>query len=78
MTHARHSRYNEVMSAEPDTPMCVFCRKRPVEARWRPFCSERCRLLDLANWADGAYRVAAEPVQPDAGTDEGRNDRSDD
>ena len=25
---------------------------------WRPFCSERCKLQDLARWADGAYRVA--------------------
>jgi len=42
----------------------VFCRTNPVEARWRPFCSERCKLQDLAHWADGTYRVAAEPVNP--------------
>jgi uncharacterized protein len=42
--------------------VCVFCRKHPVEDAWRPFCSERCRLLDLARWVDGAYRVPAEPV----------------
>jgi len=24
----------------------------------RPFCSERCRLLDLGQWADEAYRIA--------------------
>jgi endogenous inhibitor of DNA gyrase (YacG/DUF329 family) len=35
-----------------------------VEPRWRPFCSERCKLQDLANWADGSYRVAAEPINP--------------
>ena len=29
---------------------------------WRPFCSERCKLQDLARWADGGYRVAAEPL----------------
>jgi endogenous inhibitor of DNA gyrase (YacG/DUF329 family) len=45
---------------EPE--VCVYCRERPVEARFRPFCSERCRLLDLATWADGGYRVAGEPV----------------
>ncbi|WP_153115784.1 DNA gyrase inhibitor YacG [Rhodocyclus tenuis] len=28
--------------------------------RWRPFCSERCRLIDLGAWASEAYRV---PVQ---------------
>ncbi len=53
-------------------PQCVFCRKHPVDPEWRPFCSERCRLQDLARWADGSYRVAGEPVaEPgDAGDDD--------
>jgi endogenous inhibitor of DNA gyrase (YacG/DUF329 family) len=53
-------------------PLCVFCRKHPVEPRWRPFCSERCKLQDLARWADGAYRIAAEPI-PDE--DEAENSK---
>jgi uncharacterized protein len=44
------------------TPLCVLCRARPVDDRWRPFCSERCRNEDLARWADGRYRIAGEPV----------------
>ena len=28
----------------------------------RPFCSERCRIRDLGNWADESYRVAGDPV----------------
>jgi hypothetical protein len=43
----------------------VFCRKHPAVAPWRPFCSERCRLLDLARWVDGTYRVPAEPAPTD-------------
>ena len=39
---------------------CVFCRVRPIDPAWRPFCSERCKLQDLARWVDGAYRVADE------------------
>jgi len=74
---ARDSRYNGVMSGEPDRAMCVFCRKRPVELPWSPFCSERCKLLDLANWADGAYRVPAEPVQPEPEADDNNPDSSD-
>ena len=31
--------------------------------KWRPFCSERCKLLDLGNWVDEKYRV------PDENTD---------
>jgi uncharacterized protein len=42
--------------------LCVTCRRRPVAAEWRPFCSERCKVRDLANWADGSYRIAAEPL----------------
>ena len=45
---------------EPD--LCAYCRKRPIEAQFRPFCSERCRLLDLARWTDGSYRIAGEPL----------------
>lgn len=43
---------------------CPGCKK-PV--RWednpfRPFCSKRCHILDLGNWASGNYRVPGEPV----------------
>jgi len=41
-------------------PVCVFCRRQPVDPVWRPFCSERCKLQDLGRWADGSYRVAGE------------------
>jgi hypothetical protein len=28
--------------------------------KWRPFCSERCKMIDLGDWANERYRV---PVQ---------------
>jgi endogenous inhibitor of DNA gyrase (YacG/DUF329 family) len=40
--------------------LCVYCRHHPADPAWRPFCSERCKLLDLAKWADGEYRVPGE------------------
>ena len=40
--------------------ICVFCRTRPQDPTWRPFCSERCKLQDLAQWVDGTYRIAGE------------------
>jgi uncharacterized protein len=46
-------------------PLCVYCRRHPVEAAYRPFCSERCKLLDLAHWVDGDYRIAGEPMTDD-------------
>lgn len=66
------------MSPELEAALCVLCRKRPVEPRWRPFCSERCRLQDLANWADGTYRVAAAPASPDDVADEDNANPSED
>jgi endogenous inhibitor of DNA gyrase (YacG/DUF329 family) len=33
-----------------------------MDERWRPFCSERCKLLDLAAWATGTYRIHGEHV----------------
>ena len=41
--------------------LCVYCRRRPVHPAWRPFCSERCQLLDLRNWVDERYRVPEDP-----------------
>ena len=49
--------------------LCVFCRRHVAQPAWRPFCSERCQLQDLARWADGTYAVAAEPVSDPEETD---------
>lgn len=38
-------------------PHCVYCRLHTVHPDWQPFCSERCRVLDLSHWLDGDYRV---------------------
>jgi len=37
-----------------------------------PFCSERCKLLDLGNWASEKYVIStpSEPKQPDPDKDE--------
>ena len=39
-------------------PGCPNCGK-PRHQRYRPFCSKRCRDLDLARWLDGSYAVPA-------------------
>jgi len=54
----------------PDAPLCVLCRRHPVDAAYRPFCSQRCKLQDLARWAEGTYRVPAEPVPDPDETDD--------
>jgi endogenous inhibitor of DNA gyrase (YacG/DUF329 family) len=44
------------------TVRCPSCRA-PVQWAgnpYRPFCSERCRIVDLGNWAAERYRVPSE------------------
>lgn len=60
-----------MMPGEGAPDLCVFCRRHPVDPRWRPFCSERCKLQDLARWADGTYRV---PGEERPAPDDDRND----
>ena len=49
--------------AEPTCVACPTCAK-PVEwtenQRWRPFCSERCKLVDLGSWLDETHRIPGE------------------
>ena len=39
---------------------------------YRPFCSERCRLLDLGSWASESYRIPGKPADdvPDDGSEQ--------
>ena len=30
-----------------------------------PFCSDRCRLIDLGKWAAGEYRISSPVLDPD-------------
>ena len=42
---------------------CAVCRKRVgPDNPFRPFCSERCRQVDLGRWLAGDYAI---PVKPD-------------
>lgn len=40
--------------------------KKLMKAAFFPFCSNRCRLIDLGAWLDGDYRVPAEPKPYDS------------
>ena len=41
---------------------------------WRPFCSERCRSIDLGAWASEAYRIPAKE-DDEPGPDPDTNER---
>ena len=64
------------MSRMGEARLCVLCHTQPVDPRWRPFCSERCRNVDLARWVDGTYRVAAanDPSEPTDAIDDADSD----
>lgn len=38
-------------------PRCGHSALFSSENPYRPFCSERCRLIDLGQWADESYRI---------------------
>lgn len=40
-------------------PTCGALVEWTAASRWRPFCSERCRTVDLGAWASERYRVPA-------------------
>jgi endogenous inhibitor of DNA gyrase (YacG/DUF329 family) len=51
---------------------CPTCRK---ECSWddnphRPFCSDRCQLIDLGAWTEERYRILGGKVETQMGEDE--------
>lgn len=60
---------------KPTTVKCPTCGKKvpwSEASSWRPFCSERCRLIDLGAWADGSHAIPGESAElpPDQHSDE--------
>lgn len=45
-------------------PTCGGDSVYTPENRYRPFCSERCKNVDLGAWASESYRVPAKPPAP--------------
>ena len=50
-------------------PRCGTLAPYSPENAWRPFCSERCKLIDLGAWASESYRVP-DPTPLDPQQDE--------
>lgn len=47
------------------TVRCPICKKEvALDAPQMPFCSERCRLIDLGHWADEDYRIPVAGQSP--------------
>lgn len=63
---------------------CPTCRTLvKKESENFPFCSDRCRVIDLGKWASGGYRISSPVLDPEVleGLDEGsrrpKNDNDD-
>ncbi len=48
-------------------PTCGTAVSWTAASRWKPFCSERCKMIDLGQWATEKYRVPAEEPEPEDG-----------
>jgi len=56
------------MSRKPLTVNCPNCHEIVIwteENRWRPFCSERCQLIDFGEWAGERHSIPGEPAAPE-------------
>lgn len=52
-------------SNDPIKLNCPTCQKVILwsdEFPFRPFCSDRCRLIDLGEWASESHRIPGKPV----------------
>ena len=52
------------MPAFVDCPVCGRRTEFSPANRWRPFCSERCKLIDLGQWANDGYAIPGDPPDP--------------
>lgn len=55
--------------SSPLTVKCPTCQRAVpwiAEQRFKPFCSERCRMIDLGEWVMEEKKIAGEPVLPES------------
>lgn len=55
---------------------CPTCKKEVLMTSAfpeRPFCSRRCKLIDLGEWASEGHRIAGEPVMEEVLSEDGQD-----
>lgn len=40
---------------------CAVCETKPVDPKFKPFCSKRCADVDLSRWLKGSYAIPGRP-----------------
>ena len=56
---------------------CPNCGKKgtwTTENKFKPFCSERCKLIDLGEWASESRRIAGEKINEENESDDDKVD----
>jgi uncharacterized protein len=43
-------------------PTCHKSQQWDIKNLYRPFCSERCKLIDLGEWADESRKIPGKPI----------------
>ena len=51
------------MSTTVPCPTCSRAVEWSESSPWRPFCSERCKLIDLGAWASGQRAIPGSAVE---------------
>ncbi|PPD33053.1 MAG: DNA gyrase inhibitor YacG [Methylomonas sp.] len=46
-------------------PTCKTAVPWVAEQQFKPFCSQRCKLIDLGDWATEAHKIPGGPALPD-------------
>lgn len=68
----------ESQSRKVKCPQCGRLALYSPENPYRPFCSERCKIIDLGAWADESYKIPDNKSSSDSLTSPSEDDEYDD
>lgn len=66
------------MTIEKKDITCPTCNKKDTwteDNPFKPFCSHRCKLIDLGGWASEEHRIPGDPAFPDESDSENPEDK---
>lgn len=62
-----NSENNPSKTKQVPCPSCKKLAEFSPDNRYRPFCSERCKMIDLGDWASENYRIPDKSPPKDPG-----------
>jgi len=60
------------MATIVDCPTCGKKVEWTEQSKFRPFCSNRCKQIDLGAWAEEKYSIPAAPTTDESNNDDGQ------